>query len=282
MVIKTLNDFHIKSILDCGQSFRWQEVGPMDYVGVASGRVIRVSQTENEVSFQTSQEDFDFFWCHYFDLDRDYKVIKESLRLRSPDLADALTFGDGIRLLNQDLFEMLITFILSANNHIPRIRDLVRKLSVRYGERIAHPWEDLVGQIHSFPTPEALASASLSELRALGLGYRDAYVLSSAQKVSADEVKFKELLTLPYEAAKAELITYSGVGPKVADCILLFSASAHEAFPIDTWIKKTLSRRYQLDLTKNKALQTFINERFGEYKGFAQQYLFYFERENER
>lgn len=282
MVTLELEDFHIKSILDCGQSFRWQEIGPMDYVGVAGGKVIRVLQTGKTVTFFSSQEDFDHFWRHYFDLDRDYKVIKDWLLVHSPDLEDAIAFGGGIRLLNQDLFEMLITFILSANNHIPRIRDLVRKLSIHYGQVIPHPWEDLVGKIHSFPTPQALAQVPIEDLRALGLGYRDAYVLSSAQKVYRESAQFESLLSLPYEEAKAELLTYLGVGPKVADCILLFSASAHEAFPIDTWIKKTLSRRYMLDLTKNKALQIFIDERFGEYKGFAQQYLFYFERENER
>lgn len=282
MIIKAVEDFQIKAILDCGQSFRWHEIGLNDFIGVAGGKVLRVTQLENTVTFHCSEEAYEGFWRHYFDMDRDYKKVKRELLKTAPELEDAIAFGSGIRILNQDLFEMLITFILSANNHIPRIRDLVKKIAEHYGTLIDHPYEEFVGKQYSFPTPEQLKRATVAELRALGMGYRDTYVALSTEKVAEDETAFYSLLELPYEMAKAELLNFSGVGPKVADCILLFSASAHEAFPVDTWIKKTLSRRYGLDLNKGRVLQAFIDKKFGIYKGFAQQYLFYFERENER
>lgn len=282
MVAIEAKDFDIKAILDCGQSFRWHEISQTDFIGVAGGQVLRVTQAGSHVSFHTSQEAYEGFWKHYFDMDRDYGKVKKALLKTAPELEDAIVFGSGIRILNQDLFEMLITFILSANNHIPRIRDLVRKLSETYGSPIDHPWEDLVGKQYSFPTPEQLQRATIADLRALGMGYRDSYVFHSTEKVMENISDFYGLLELPYEEAKKKLLSFSGVGPKVADCILLFSASAHEAFPIDTWIKKTLERRYKVNLNQTRALQEFIDEKFGIYKGFAQQYLFYFERENER
>ena len=278
MIHLNIHDFNLKDIFTCGQSFRWTQVGEQDWIGIAGGRVLRIAQNGESVNFQCSQKDFDDFWHVYFDLDRDYGQIKHLLLESSPELRQALDYGSGIRLLNQESSEMLITFILSANNHIPRITDLVKKISVAYGVRVPHQWEALTGPLYAFPTPEALAEVSVEALRNLGTGYRDKYLHESAVRVAADPEAFQKIGNLPYPEAKKELMTYMGVGAKVADCILLFSSGKHEAFPVDTWIKKTLARRYGLAENQPKAIQQFIEETFGDYRGFAQQYLFYYER----
>ncbi len=274
-----IEHFDLQHIFDCGQSFRWEKVGDHDYIGIAGERVLRLTQNEDSLSMSCSVETFDKDWAHYFDMETDYETIKKNLLLRDPTLEDAIQFGSGIRLLNQDPFEMLITFILSANNHIPRIKSLVKRLSENYGTPVDHPWVELVGPMYTFPSPEALSHASVGDLRSLGLGYRDRYVFESAQKVAETPEILEKIQQMPYEQAKKALLEFSGVGPKVADCILLFSAGKHEAFPIDTWIKKTLQRRYGLEKLSPKALEDWINQKFGELKGYAQQYLFFYERE---
>lgn len=278
---RIIEDFELRHIFDCGQAFRWEKVAENEYIGVSGEQVLRISQEGTSVSYSCSEVDFDSFWVPYFDLNTDYGQIKRTLIENDPSLLDAITFGSGIRLLNQEPFEMLITFILSANNHIPRIRSLVKKLSENYGEPIEHPWKDLVGDFYAFPTPEALAKAKVDDLRKLGLGYRDQYVLESAIKAATHPDWIHKIQTLPYDEAKKELLAFSGVGPKVADCILLFSAGKHEAFPIDTWIKKTLERRYHLNQLNNKALEAWADSVFGPLKGYAQQYMFFYEREKQ-
>lgn len=281
MNYRSIDDFDLRHIFDCGQAFRWERVADNDYIGISGNQVLRISQEGAQVSYSCSEEQFDRFWAPYFDLHTDYGHIKKILVEKDPSLSDAIAFGSGIRLLNQEPFEMLMTFILSANNHIPRIRSLVKKLSEQYGQLIKHPWEDLVGKLYTFPTPEALAHAKVEDLRALGLGYRDRYVLESAIKVAESPGLLDQIKDLPYVEAKKALLAFSGVGPKVADCILLFSAGKHEAFPVDTWIKKTLERRYKLSQVSNKALENWAEGVFGELKGYAQQYMFFFEREKQ-
>lgn len=273
-----IEDFQLNDVFTCGQCFRWQAIAENKWIGIAGGEVLCVSQNGKTVYFDCSQEAFERHWRHYFDLDRHYDEIKKTLIKGSPDLAEAIAFGSGIRLLNQEPFEMLITFILSANNHIPRITELVRRLCTAYGERVPHQWESIIGPLHAFPKPEVLAEVPIETLRSLGTGYRDVYIHESAVKAASEFSSFEAIGDLPYEAAKAKLMTFSGVGPKVADCILLFSSGKHEAFPIDTWIKKTLARRYGVPENKPKQIQNFIEANFGVYKGFANQYLFYYER----
>lgn len=282
MIQFKVNHLNIKQIFECGQAFRWEQIGPDTWIGVVEKTVIRCWQEADtlclEALNESGSEDMGF-WAHYFDIDRNYDDLKQTLLLRSPDLADALEFGSGIRVLNQDLFEMLITFILSSNNHIPRIKQLIMRLCQRYGEPLHRVNENCY---YSFPTAKSLAAADLEELRSLGLGYRDAYVLETSKAVCEMALDFEGLKKLSYNEAKKVLLSFNGVGPKVADCILLFGLGKPEAFPIDTWVKKTLARRYNLQNAAPKAIELFIEQQFGDLKGFAQQFLFYFERENER
>lgn len=275
----TIEDFDLRHIFDCGQAFRWEKVAEQDYIGISGEQVLRITQEGNKIGYSCETQVFNEFWHLYFDLNTNYDQIKRTLLIKDPSLGDAIEFGSGIRLLNQEPFEMLITFILSANNHIPRIKSLVKKICKNYGKPIAHPWMDLIGPMYSFPEPKALAGARIEDLRALGLGYRDRYVLESAIKVAESPELMSQIQTMTYGKAKQELLTFSGVGPKVADCILLFSSGRHEAFPIDTWIKKTLERRYGLHQLSPKALEAWAEHIFGDLKGYAQQYMFFYERE---
>ncbi len=277
----SIEDFDLQHIFDCGQAFRWEKVADYDYIGVSKDQVLRITQEGTRIGFSCETQLFDEFWHPYFDLNTNYDQIKRTLLIKDPSLTDAIEFGSGIRLLNQEPFEMLITFILSANNHIPRIRSLVKKLCENYGNSIEHPWTDLIGPVYSFPTPQALAAGKIEDFRALGLGYRDRYVLESALKVAETPDILGRIQEMSYGDAKQELLTFSGVGPKVADCILLFSSGRHQAFPIDTWIKKTLERRYGLHQLSTKALEAWTDSAFGELKGYAQQYMFFYEREKQ-
>lgn len=277
----SIEDFDLRHIFDCGQAFRWEKVADQDYIGISGDQVLRITQAGNKIGYSCETQVFNEFWHPYFDLNTNYDQIKRTLLIKDPSLGDAIDFGSGIRLLNQEPFEMLITFILSANNHIPRIKSLVKKLCENYGKPINHPWTDLIGPMYSFPEPKALAEARIEDLRALGLGYRDRYVLESAIKVAESPELMSQIQAMTYGKAKQELLTFSGVGPKVADCILLFSSGRHEAFPIDTWIKKTLERRYGLHQLSTKALEAWADHIFGDLKGYAQQYMFFYEREKQ-
>lgn len=281
MIAFDVKKLDIKQIFECGQAFRWELTEEGKWLGVV-GQTVALCWQEGERLFIEALnqvgEDPEF-WKRYFDLERDYEALKIELYKRSPDLSDALAFGSGIRLLNQDFFEMTMTFILSSNNHIPRIKQLVERLSERYGQSLHRLGERTY---YSFPKPEVLAEADLAELRELGLGYRDTYVLETAKTIVGSSAAFEALKDCTFREAKASLLQLSGVGPKVADCILLFGLGRYEAFPIDTWVKKTLSRRYQLGDATQKVIEAFVDDRFGDLKGFAQQFLFYFERENER
>lgn len=279
--------FELEDTFGCGQAFRWEpvEIGSNQpgYLGIVDGEAIIVwqeGQSLKGISIGTCEEKGPHdqaFWSHYFDADRSYKIIIESLRGGSPELSEALDFGRGIRLLNQDFFEMLMTFIISANNNIPRITGSIDQLSRRFG----CPIENTLGlDLYRFPKAEAIARADVSELKACGVGYRDLYLHKAANRwLQVGAVDFVDQLNqMDYKEAKLALTAFEGVGPKVADCILLFATAQHNAFPVDTWIQKALGRYYDVQTMKPKALDAFLEDKFGVLKGFAQQYIFHFER----
>ncbi len=277
--------FHPQHIFECGQCFRWNRVEEDDsskYWGVVHGKVLQVSMEEDTVFIRnlTKKEFLDYF-AHYFDFQKDYGAIKKVLK-KDPILDTAVDFGYGIRILNQDPFEILISFILSSNNLIPKIKEGIRRISQAYGHEIQHE-----GQVHyTFPTPNELQNATEEDLRSLGVGYRAKYIHATTKMVvealdQGDNLQpnLYELKNLSTELCHQALLAYSGVGPKVADCIMLFSMEKSEAFPVDVWVKKAMAHFYgstEKNLLKTRA---FGQNLFGEYAGFAQQYLFYYARE---
>lgn len=262
-----VKNFEISQIADSGECFRWRKIGESEYVGVIYGKICRISQQGNIVNFEGISED-EFRW--YFDLEHDYSQI-QSYYEKDPILSEAMQCGNGIRILNQEKFETLISFIISANNNIPRIKNSVETLAKRFGKRID-------GEFYAFPTPEELAKASLTDLQACGLGYRDKYVYQTCREI-VEGKDLEEMAKLPTAECRKELLKFPGVGPKVADCIMLFSMQKYDAFPVDVWIKRILETLYLKEERSLKEIAQYAKESFGEYAGIAQQYLFFYARE---
>lgn len=256
----------------CGQCFRFQKQPDGYYTGVAGNRCISVTMTQDGMFLTPcTKEDFEDFWMNYFDLEKDYEDARKCIAC-APLVKTAMEYGKGIRILNQEPFETLITFIASARNNVHRIRQIVESLCARYGEQTA------CGR-YAFPKPEALAKATEEELRALGAGYRAPFI-QEASRMAVDE-DWEKLKRTPYPAAKARLMQYPGVGEKVANCILLFSLGFSHAFPVDVWIRRVLEDHLQRPLKPGEG-EKLGWEWFKEHGGLAQQYLFYEARQKNR
>ncbi|WP_425446328.1 DNA-3-methyladenine glycosylase family protein [Dethiothermospora halolimnae] len=276
IIIENVSDFEPKHIFECGQCFRWNEEDDGSYTGVAHEKVINVKKEENNIILSnTNREDFNNIWYEYFDLDRDYKAIKEELS-RDEVLKKSTDFGYGIRILNQDPWEILISFIISANNRIPRIKAAIELLSEKYGEYI----EEYNGKkYYSFPKPEDITEKSVEDIKNCKTGFRARYIVNAADIVASGQMDIYAIKNLTTEDARKELMLFSGVGPKVSDCIMLFSMDKYDAFPIDVWVKRVMEYFYLDEDTKLKDIQKYAQNKFGKYAGFAQQYLFYYARE---
>lgn len=290
IIIKGVKNFNIKQILECGQCFRWQRVTDTDYIVVSNRRVIEIIQEDDEVIIHnTNMNDFKNIWENYFDLNTEYGPLKEELS-NDELLKQAIEFGYGIRLLNQDPFEMVISFIISARNSIPSIMKTIKKISEKFGDKIEYK-----GEIYyAFPTPEQLKNATLEDIQETGASFRSKYIIDTIYNINmaleakksgnlTDELKMYDLdyiMSLPTDECHVALQAFKGVGAKVADCIMLFSMGKKSAFPVDVWIKRAMIHFYVApDVSLNK-IRVFGREKFGELSGLAQQYLFYYAREN--
>ena len=276
IILKDLHDFNPVHTFMCGQCFRWDE-SDGGFIGIAHGRAVLVKQTENgnvEI-YNTTKKDFNDIWCDYFDFNTDYGAIKNTLS-SDDSLKKAIKFGGGIRILNQEPFECLISFIISTQNSIPRIKKIIAKMSELFGEKIEFNGKTY----YAFPTCEALAQLNESDLAPLKVGYRAEYILDASKKVKNGEVDLNSLFDTDIQGARKELLKIKGVGPKVADCVLLFSLKKHGAFPIDVWIGRIMRSLYLGENATMKEILKFSSEKFSDYAGFAQQYLFYYAREN--
>ncbi len=262
MIIKT-NSFELEDIFECGQCFRWNKNEDGSYTGIAFGRVLTLSKNGDEVVFSDDAE----IWTEYFDLNTDYGEIK---RILSKDevTKKAIEKGQGIRILKQDFFETVISFIISQNNNIPRIKGIVEKLCEKYGREIEKG-------CYAFPEKEVLAALNKEDLAFLKAGYRDSYIIDAARKLSQNEIDMEIIKNAPIEEARKEISKIKGVGPKVADCILLFGASRYEVFPTDVWMKRVLTNLYGFENLTPVQINAFAKEKYGSLAGFAQQYLFY-------
>lgn len=273
--IEDCGEFDIVHTFECGQCFRWNKGGDGAYTGVYNGKVLRISQSSNRVILHdTSIKDYENIWKAYFDLDRDYKEVQKILASDSVMRA-AIEDGKGIRILRQNPEEMIISFIISANNNIPRIKLIIERLCALFGQKIDNPY----GEYYSFPDIKTLSSLSLEDIAPIKAGFRDKYILDAAKKIAAGEIDIKKIYSMNYEDAKSELKKIKGVGEKVSNCILLFGFSKVNAFPVDVWIKRIIEHYYR-DEYNNGDIAEFAKARYGDLGGFAQQYLFYHAREN--
>ena len=280
--IENLDSFELKDIFDCGQCFRWNIEEDRSYTGIFKENVLNVKKQGNKIIFKgICNGNIKEIVEDYFDLKRDYNKIKETLRKIDPFMEESIKYGNGIRILNQDLWETIISFIISANNNIPRIKGIIERLSKNYGKEI-----DYNGKTYyTFPTAEELKNVSVEKYRELGLGFRDIRLYETTKMILENKVNLDELKNNPNtREVREKLLTLSGVGPKVADCILLFSdLKRFEVFPIDVWVRRVMNDLYikNEDETKvsKKQIENIAKEKFGNLAGLAQQYLFYWRRE---
>lgn len=276
IIIKDIKDFVPKHIFECGQCFRWDREEDGSYTGVVYDKVINVKKDSNDVVLtNTSRKDFENIWFDYLDLGRNYGQIKQDLA-NDPVLSEAIKHGEGIRILNQDPWEILISFIISANNRISMIKKSIKTLSERYGEYIG---EYKGEKYYSFPTAHVLDNLQIEKIKACGTGFRAKYIFDASIIVSSKQMDIYRLKNLSTEDARKELMLFGGVGPKVSDCIMLFSMNKSDAFPIDVWVKRIMEHFYVDENTRLMDIQKYAQEKFGQLAGFAQQYLFYYARE---
>ena len=277
VILEDVNHFNPKPIFECGQCFRWIKQEDDSYTGVAMGKILNVKQEGNKIYLDnTTKEDFDNIWFDYFDLGRDYEEMINTFKVMDEHLEKATEFGEGMRLLQQDGWEMLISFIISANNRIPMIQRAINNLSRNFGTYIG---EYNGEKYYAFPTPQQLSKPTVEEIRACSTGFRDKYIKSTAQIVNDENIDVLEYRKLSTDECLKELLKFNGVGPKVADCIALFGMQKYDTFPVDVWVKRVMQEFYvdeDLSLTK---IRKFGIEKFGDLAGFAQQYLFYYARE---
>ena len=281
LIINNVKSFNLEHIFECGQCFRWNKNEDNSYTGVVNENVINIKMIDNNVYVESyGKDELNNLFNYYFDMNRDYEKIKLELRKIDEHMDKSISYGDGIRLLNQDLWETIISFIISANNNIPRIKGIIERISKRFGNKIE--WDGI--EYYTFPTPEQLSKASVEELRNLGLGFRDVRVYETTQMVVNGEVDFNKLHNeKETKVVRDELLKLPGVGPKVADCILLFSTLKRlEVFPIDVWVRRVMNDLYIHNKDENKVDKKIVlnmaNEKFGKLQGIAQQYLFYWKR----
>ncbi len=265
LIIKDLKCFDLKTSVMCGQAFRWSENEDGSVQAVVKGEILSVQQTQNELIFKnTTKEKFENDWCEYFDLNTNYHEICEILK-SDEHLKNATEEFYGIRILKQDKWETLCSFIISQNNNIPRIMKIINSLCENFGEKIADG-------AYTFPTAEKIASLTLEEIGIIKAGFRGKYILDAAQKIAGGEIDLNEIDSMSLQETEQTLMKIKGVGPKVAACVALFGFYKVDAFPIDVWVKKIMSELYPDGLPVcTKGIE-----------GIAQQYLFHWRRNGAR
>lgn len=259
--VEEVYDLDLAQTLDCGQSFRWTEHEDGSFSGIAFGKFVTVRLENNTLYIEnTNKKDFEKFWYDYFDLSLDYGKIRNEISRLHPVLCEAAKYAPGIRILRQEPYEALCTFIISQNNNIKRIKGIVQRLCEYFGEKIEGGY--------AFPTAEKMAQLTPDDLAPLRAGFRNRYLIDASQKVASGAVDLEKCRYCDYDEARAELMKITGVGVKVADCTLLFGLHRIEAFPVDVWMKRAME----------KLFPNMKPEDFGEYAGIAQQYIFHYSR----
>lgn len=280
-ILENYNSFNLTHIFECGQCFRWNKEDDGSYTGIFKGNVLNVKQQENKIIFKgICTDNIINVVIDYFDLDTNYENIKLKLASIDDNLKTSIEYGNGIRILNQDLWEALISFIISANNNIPRIKGIIERLCKTYGNKII--WNDK--EYYTFPTPNELSKATVEDLRKLGLGFRDKRVFETTKMVLNKQIDLYKLKKEnDIDALREKLMEFPGVGNKVADCIMLFALKKYEVFPIDVWVRRVMNELYikKPDETKVNKLEiaSLAKQKYGDLAGLAQQYLFYWKRE---
>lgn len=275
IIVDGVSDFDPKHIFECGQCFRWIRENDGTYTGVVRGKVANVSYSNGRLVIDNATiDDFKNIWFDYFDLGRDYGEIKKAVDV-DEIMHEAVAFGSGIRILRQEPWETLISFIISSNNRIPRIMKIIEDMSRYYGREIKYRQKSY----YSFPDVKSLAACSLEDINRCRAGYRCGYIHKTAADIAEGRIDLDKTKDLDTDKARKYLLQLCGVGNKVADCYLLFSGTKYDVFPIDVWVKRVMEELYFKREADFSEIQKLARDKFGRYAGIAQQYLFYYARE---
>lgn len=278
IIVEDVEDFVLSQTLECGQCFRYDKIGDNDYIIVAMNKMLHIKQEEQTLTlYNTTEDDYKNIWEDYFDLKTDYGAIKKILLEKDDKIKDAIDTQGGIRILNQEFDEVLMSFIISQNQQIPRIRKIISEICERYGDEAG----TFNGKTYyTFPDKMKLAEITEEEYRECKTGFRASYLYGAAQMLKDSSINGEELKNLDRDEAEQKLTGIRGVGKKVADCTLLFGLGFKAAFPIDVWIKRIMEELYFGKEVKKEVIQEYAAKCFGEWGGYAQQYLFAYAREN--
>ena len=284
LILDEITDFDIEEVLECGQCFHFTKLGNKEYELLAFGRYLRVKQETDSnkkisrlIFYNTTMQEYNDIWKKYFDMDRDYKKIKSEIIDMDERLIMSVNAKPGIRILKQEFFETLISFIISQNKQIPHIKQIVHTISKKYGTPIQL---DDGRVVYTFPEVDKLYQISEEELRECKVGFRAPYIMDAVKKVYSGDINENDLIHMNVTDARLKLMTIKGVGEKVANCVLLFGLGFTDVFPVDVWMKRIIEHMYFGCDTKKEVIEQFAMDKFGDYAGYAQQYLFYYGREN--
>ncbi len=276
VTLHDVGNFIPEQVFECGQCFRWNKTETDSYVGVAFDKVIEIKSSHNNITlFNTNLQEFNEIWQKYFDFSRDYSEILKQASSHEI-ICKAAQYGSGIRILRQNLFETTISFIISASNNIPRIKQIVENLCKNFGKEITYN-----GQLfYSFPDFKSLDGITEEDLAPIRSGFRAKYIVDAVKRANSGLLDFEYIDSAPTDEGRKMLLEVKGIGEKVADCILLFGAGKFDVFPVDTWIDKAMRALYPEKCTNLKTTRLLGRELFGENCGMIQQYLFFYAREN--
>lgn len=269
--------FNLKYTLECGQCFRWKCINENEYIGVIYDRVIRIKQNnKNLLIWSNNTENLEQVVREYFDLNKDYSAVEKKIAKIDANIAKSLEYSSGIRILNQPLFETIISYIISANNNIKRISRSVNDMSRMFGKEVEFEGT----KYYLFPSLEELKNITMDDLLSLGTGFRARYIKKDIEYFIDNPDFLKDLINLDTIKARETLTSLSGIGPKVADCILLFSLKRGEVFPVDVWVKRIMEKLYFKENTSLKQIKEYAENNFLENAGIVQQHLFHNVRES--
>ncbi len=277
-----IDSFNLNHIFECGQCFRWEKQIDDSYIGIIEDTVLRVAIKNKKLAVEgiTKKEDIKEFLIEYFDLNNDYSAIKSRLSNVDQNLKTSIEYGYGIRILKQNLFECIISYIISANNNIPRIKKIINNISKQFGEEVVFEGN----KYYLFPSIEQLSKGNIEDFKAAGAGFRDIRIYNTTQAIYSGSFSLDNLYEIEdIDELEKELLKLDGVGPKVANCIMLFALKRFDVFPIDVWVRRVMNDLYihakDENKINNKEILKIARNKFGDLSGLAQQYLFYWRRE---
>ena len=277
-----VDSFNLEHIFECGQCFRWEKINEYSYIGIIDDTVLKVKIDNDKlvISGVTDKKDIQNYLIEYFDLNRDYSKIKSKLSSIDKYMKESIDYGYGIRILNQNIWECIISYIISANNNIPRIKKIINNLSTRFGKKVTFEGNNY----YLFPTIDQLATASVEDFRAAGAGFRDIRLYTTTQAIYNKDFDLSKLIQInDTNEIEKILLELDGVGPKVANCIMLFSLKRFDVFPVDVWVRRVMNELYIHAKDENKInskeIVKLAHDKFGDLSGIAQQYLFYWRRD---